>query len=76
VKVGPEFLEGIETDRERCRAVSEAAVTAHRHGQRVIAQGVERVTTLQLLEGLEVDEAQGYALGPPESLESLIGTPV
>jgi EAL domain-containing protein (putative c-di-GMP-specific phosphodiesterase class I) len=76
VKVGPEFLKGIETDRERCRAVSEAAVTAHRHGQRVIAQGVERVTTLQLLEGLEVDEAQGYALGPPESLESLIGTPV
>jgi EAL domain-containing protein (putative c-di-GMP-specific phosphodiesterase class I) len=75
VKLGPEFMEGLETDVARRRRVSTAAVTAHGHGQRVIAQGVERVTTLQLLEGLEVDEAQGFALGAPESLESLLGTP-
>jgi EAL domain-containing protein (putative c-di-GMP-specific phosphodiesterase class I) len=75
VKLGPEFLDGLETDLDRRRRVSTAALTAHRHGQRVIAQGVERVTTLQLLQGLEVDEAQGFALGAPESLESLLGAP-
>jgi|SRR5690242_421851 len=75
VKLGPEFMEGLETEVARRRQVSMAAMTAHRHGQRVIAQGVERVTTLQLLEGLEVDEAQGFALGAPESLDTLLGTP-
>jgi EAL domain-containing protein (putative c-di-GMP-specific phosphodiesterase class I) len=34
---------------------------------------VENFPTLELLEDLGIDEAQGYALGPPESLESLIG---
>jgi EAL domain-containing protein (putative c-di-GMP-specific phosphodiesterase class I) len=76
VKLGPEFMEDLETDVARRERVSIAVQTAHRHGQRAIAEGVERVTTLQLLEGLEVDEAQGFALGPPESLESLLGTPV
>ena len=48
---------------------------AHRSGQRVIAQGVEDLATLELLDGLGVDEAQGHALGPPESLEPLLGAP-
>jgi EAL domain-containing protein (putative c-di-GMP-specific phosphodiesterase class I) len=39
----------------------------------VIAQGVESVAILQQLEGLGIDEAQGHVLGPPESLDSLIG---
>jgi EAL domain-containing protein (putative c-di-GMP-specific phosphodiesterase class I) len=56
--------------------VTAVAVTAHGCGQRVIAQGVERVTTLELLEELEVDEAQGYVLGAPMPLGSLLGTPV
>jgi len=76
VKLGPEFLEDLDADAGGRSAVVEAVLTAHRHGQRVIAQGVERVTVLQQLEALEVDEAQGFILGPPESLESLLGTPV
>jgi EAL domain-containing protein (putative c-di-GMP-specific phosphodiesterase class I) len=76
VKLGPDFIEGLETDAGRREAVAGAVLTAHRCGQRVIAQGVERVTTLQLLEYLRVDEAQGYVLGAPEALDSLLGTPV
>jgi EAL domain-containing protein (putative c-di-GMP-specific phosphodiesterase class I) len=75
VKLGSDFMNGIEVDRDRRGAVTAAAVIAHRCGAQVIAQGVERVTTLQLLEGLGVDEAQGYVLGAPEPLDSLLGTP-
>src|SRR5436190_5354679 len=64
VKLGPEFMDGLENDPDRQRDLTAAVLTAHRNGQRVIAQGVERVTTLQLLEGLDVDEAQGFVLGP------------
>lgn len=53
-----------------------AVLKAHRHGQRVIAQGVEDLATLQLMQELAIDEAQGYALGPPESVESLLGATV
>jgi EAL domain-containing protein (putative c-di-GMP-specific phosphodiesterase class I) len=75
VKLGSEFMKNLETDPARRRAVSGAALTAHRRGQRVIAHGVERVTTLQLLSDLGVDEAQGSVLGAPEPLESLLGIP-
>jgi EAL domain-containing protein (putative c-di-GMP-specific phosphodiesterase class I) len=73
VKLGPPFIEDLAVDRSKRRAVSSAVDKAHRCGQRVIAQGVESLLTLDLLEGLGIDEAQGNALGPPESLESLIG---
>ena len=75
VKLGPEFMEDLETDRTKRRNVTTASLIAHRCGQRVIAQGVERMATLQLLEDLGVDEAQGYVLGAPEPLDTLLGTP-
>jgi EAL domain-containing protein (putative c-di-GMP-specific phosphodiesterase class I) len=71
VKLGAPFIEGLAEDRGKRRAVSSAVLKAHRSGQRVIAQGVETLAVLELLEELGVDEAQGHALGPPESLESL-----
>lgn len=73
VKLGSPFIDGLAGDRGKRREVSSAVLKAHRAGQRVIAQGVETLTTLEQLEDLGIDEAQGYALGPPESLEALIG---
>jgi EAL domain-containing protein (putative c-di-GMP-specific phosphodiesterase class I) len=75
VKLGPEFVDDLESDRDKRGAVTSAAITAHGYGQRVIAQGVEKVMTLEMLEALGVDEVQGHALGAPEPLESLLGTP-
>ncbi len=75
VKLGQPFIENLAEDRDKRRRVSGAVLKAHRAGQRVIAQGVESVPTLEQLEGLGIDEAQGYALGPPESLESLLKSP-
>src|SRR3954465_5811565 len=73
VKLGAPFIEGLAEDRGKRRAVSSAVLKAHRAGQRVIAQGVESLLVLEALEDLGIDEAQGHALGPPESLESLMG---
>ena len=73
VKLGPPFIDRLAVERTKRRRVSSAVLLAHRSGQRVIAQGVESVATLERLEDLGIDEAQGYALGPPESLQSLIG---
>jgi EAL domain-containing protein (putative c-di-GMP-specific phosphodiesterase class I) len=73
VKLGQPFIDNLSEDRGKRRRVSSAVLKAHRAGQRVIAQGVESVTTLEQLEDLGIDEAQGHALGPPESLESLMG---
>jgi EAL domain-containing protein (putative c-di-GMP-specific phosphodiesterase class I) len=73
VKLGRPFIDGLDENRAKRRAVSSAVLKAHRSGQRVIAQGVESVAILEQLEDLGIDEAQGHALGPPESLDSLIG---
>jgi EAL domain-containing protein (putative c-di-GMP-specific phosphodiesterase class I) len=75
VKLGPEFIGDLATDRGRRSAVAGVVLTAHRCGQIVIAQGVESVAILELLEGLGIDEAQGNALGPPESLEAMLSAP-
>jgi EAL domain-containing protein (putative c-di-GMP-specific phosphodiesterase class I) len=73
IKLGPPFIKDLAVDRHKRRSVSDAVLKAHENGQRVIAQGVEDLITLELLGGLGIDEAQGNALGPPESLEWLIG---
>lgn len=75
VKLGPPFVDRLFTDGRRRRKTRNAANRAHESGQRVIAQGVEDLVTLQLLQDLGIDEAQGYALGRPEPLESAFRTP-
>ena len=75
VKLGRRFVSGLPEDGRRRRKARNAAAKAHESGKRVIAQGVEDLVTLQLLQDLAIDEAQGYALGRPEPLESLNGTP-
>lgn len=75
VKLGGRFVNGLAEDGRRRRKARNAAAKAHASGQRVIAQGVEDLVTLQLLPDLAIDEAQGYALGRPEPIESLINGP-
>ncbi len=75
VKLCPRFVNGLTGDGRRRRKARNAAAKDHASGQRVIAQGVDDLVTLQLLEDLGVDEAQGYALGRPEPLESLDRAP-
>jgi EAL domain-containing protein (putative c-di-GMP-specific phosphodiesterase class I) len=51
------------------RAVETIAQLARRYGQRTVAEQVEDVATLQVLEEFGVDEAQGFALGAPMPLQ-------
>src|SRR5262245_23611021 len=75
VKLGPPFVDGLGSDGRRRRKVRNASAKAHESGQRVIAQGVEDLITVQLLPDLAIDEAQGYALGRPEPAESALSVP-
>ena len=72
VKLGTRFVQGLARDGRRRRKARNAAAKAHDSGQRVIAQGIEDFVTLQLMQDLAVDEAQGYALGRPEPVEALL----
>jgi EAL domain-containing protein (putative c-di-GMP-specific phosphodiesterase class I) len=71
VKLGGRFVSGLADGRRR-RKARNATAKAHTSGQGVVAQGVEDLVTLQYLEDLGIDEAQGYALGRPEPVESLL----
>ncbi|HKH40524.1 MAG TPA: EAL domain-containing protein [Solirubrobacterales bacterium] len=75
VKLGPRFVNGLAADGRRRRKARNAAAKAHASRQKVIAQGVEDLITLELLPDLGIDEAQGYALGRPEPLESVFPAP-
>jgi EAL domain-containing protein (putative c-di-GMP-specific phosphodiesterase class I) len=72
VKLGARFVKDLASDGRRRRKARNAAAKAHAAGQRVIAQGVEDLVTLQQLPDLGIDEAQGFALGHPEPLESVL----
>jgi EAL domain-containing protein (putative c-di-GMP-specific phosphodiesterase class I) len=71
IKLGGGFVSGLAADGRRRRKARNATAKAHASGQRVVAQGVEDLVTLQQLKDLAIDEAQGYALGRPEPVESL-----
>jgi EAL domain-containing protein (putative c-di-GMP-specific phosphodiesterase class I) len=75
VKLGARFVKGLADDGRHRRKARNAAAKAHDTGQRVIAQGVEDLATLQLLDELGIDEAQGYALGRPEPVDSVLRPP-
>jgi EAL domain-containing protein (putative c-di-GMP-specific phosphodiesterase class I) len=72
VKLGGTLVERLVDDGRRRRKARNAAIRAHQADRRVVAQGVEDLITLQLLPELGIDEAQGYALGAPESLGSTL----
>lgn len=64
VKLGPPFVGDLSVGRAKRRKVNGAVLKAHRHGQRVIAQGVEDLATLQLMQELAIDEAPGVRARP------------
>jgi EAL domain-containing protein (putative c-di-GMP-specific phosphodiesterase class I) len=74
IKLGPAFLRDLAGDPVQQDLMASVVQKAHGFGQRIIAQGVEDLVTLQVLEALGVDEAQGHVLGAPEPIESLIET--
>ena len=65
IKLDRRFVQAIITDqRERC-IVDSVIKLAHALGQEVVAEGIEDSATLQELDRLGCDLAQGYFIGRP-----------
>jgi EAL domain-containing protein (putative c-di-GMP-specific phosphodiesterase class I) len=73
LKIDRAFVTNIQR-RERDLAIVRATVElAHKLGMTVIAEGVEDLATLETLQRIGCDGAQGYAIARPMRPEELIG---
>jgi len=72
IKLDRELTAGIDLDPVR-RALAKALVAfGNETGAEVIAEGIETAAELEVLAGLGIAYGQGYFLGRPASLESLL----
>lgn len=72
IKLDTSLIRQIDTDTG-CRALAAALIRfAEETGSKVVAEGVETEAELQALRELKVTKAQGYLLGRPAPLESLM----
>ncbi|MEU2348848.1 EAL domain-containing protein [Modestobacter sp. NPDC049651] len=65
LKLDRSFTADLLTDARAAAIVSSTIELAHRLGLRVVAEGVEQVSTLAQLEALGCDETQGYLHARP-----------
>jgi len=71
LKIDASFVRGL-AEAERDRAIVCSTIDlGHRLGMRVIAEGVEDATTLELLAALGCDEAQGFYFSRPLAADAL-----
>ncbi len=76
LKLGREFARDLSRDPDSRNAIGAIVKPARRFGSRTVAVGVEDLATLQTLEELGADEAQGFALGAPAPLDGERSNPV
>ena len=72
IKIDQSFVKGIVDNRSDRLMVQSTIGLAHSLGRKVVAEGVENGEILSVLCELECDIAQGFAVGRPMSLETLI----
>jgi EAL domain-containing protein (putative c-di-GMP-specific phosphodiesterase class I) len=71
IKIDRSFVMKMSTS-DGDRTIVQASIDlAHKFGKRVVAEGVEDTTTLQLLEEMGCDQAQGYLISRPLPAELL-----
>jgi diguanylate cyclase (GGDEF)-like protein len=79
IKIDRSFVQNMDGDEGDAIIVRSIVDLAHNMGCSVVAEGVERESTLQLLDRLGCETVQGYFLGhpqPPELLEQwLVSSP-
>ncbi len=76
LKLEREFARDLSRDPACPNAIEAIVKQARRFGSRTVATGVEDLATLQTLEELGADEAQGLALGAPAPVEGDRSNPV
>ncbi|GAA4720459.1 hypothetical protein GCM10023325_16950 [Sphingomonas lutea] len=72
IKIDQSFVKGLCDNRSDRLMVQSTISLAHSLERRVVAEGVEERETLDTLAEMECDLAQGYIIGRPMSLESLM----
>jgi diguanylate cyclase len=72
IKIDQSFVKGIADNRSDRLMVQSTIGLAHSLGRKVVAEGVEHRDILELLIEMGCDIAQGFAIGRPMSLDSLI----
>lgn len=71
IKIDKSFVEAIEKSRSDRLMVHSTIQLAHSLGQKVVAEGVERSETLEMLALMGCDLAQGYLIGRPVPITEL-----
>jgi len=71
IKIDRSFVEAIEKSRSDRLMVHSTIQLAHSLGQKVVAEGVERPETLEMLSLMGCDVAQGYLIGRPVRIDQL-----
>jgi diguanylate cyclase (GGDEF)-like protein/PAS domain S-box-containing protein len=71
LKMDREFIAGIERDERGTALVSSVIDMGRRLGMDVVAEGVETVAQLRILEGMECNFLQGWLLGRPVDRDQL-----
>jgi EAL domain-containing protein (putative c-di-GMP-specific phosphodiesterase class I) len=72
IKIDQSFVKGIVDNRSDRLMVQSTINLAHSLGRKVVAEGVEERDILDLLVTMDCDIAQGFAIGRPMSLDTLI----
>lgn len=72
LKLDREFVSVLETSVQSKRIVEAVITLSHGLGMRVVAEGVENESQLQMLRDRHCDEAQGYLFAPPLSPDALL----
>jgi EAL domain-containing protein (putative c-di-GMP-specific phosphodiesterase class I) len=72
IKIDQSFVTGIVDNRSDRLMVQSTIELAHSLGRKVVAEGVEHRNILDMLADLKCDVAQGFAVGRPMSLDSLV----
>jgi EAL domain-containing protein (putative c-di-GMP-specific phosphodiesterase class I) len=72
LKIDVEFVRDLLEDKASRHVVGAVVDLARRFDLQTIAEGVERMETLDLLRELGVDYAQGYALGRPGPVRDVL----
>ncbi|WP_424136214.1 putative bifunctional diguanylate cyclase/phosphodiesterase [Roseomonas chloroacetimidivorans] len=65
VKIDQSFLRDIVTDERKRALVATMIELSHKLGYRMVAEGIETLQALALIEKTTCDEAQGYLFGRP-----------
>jgi EAL domain-containing protein (putative c-di-GMP-specific phosphodiesterase class I) len=72
IKIDQSFVKGLADNRSDRLMVQSTISLAQSLGRKVVAEGVERRDVLDALVEMDCDIAQGFIIGRPMSLESLV----